>query len=118
MAINNIPSNLSNLVAPFLPSGQRPVGQEFAENRNSTFKPVEQMAKTAEGRVQLRYRQDDEDRETGQQPRQEGEEERDDEVEGMEREPPEDTPGSRLARRFSGSTGSSSRTGRNFDELV
>src|SRR5690554_4827639 len=50
----NLPSNHANLVTPFLPGGQRPVGLETAENRNSTLKPVEQLAKTAHTQVQLR----------------------------------------------------------------
>ena len=56
MSFGNIPSNL---VAPFLPNGQRPVGQEDPRNRQSTFKPVEQAAKTAHAQVQLRYREED-----------------------------------------------------------
>ncbi len=49
----NLPSYHANLVTPFLPGGQRPVGLETAENRNSTLKPVEQLAKTAHAQVQL-----------------------------------------------------------------
>lgn len=97
--ISNIPSNLANLVAPFLPPGLRPVGQETAENRNSTLKPVEQLAKTADARVQMQYQKEKDEQEA--YPEQ-------DEAE----EPAPDTPDAqRLA-------GDDNRKGRNFDQLV
>lgn len=114
MAVSNIPSNLSNQVAPFLPPGQRPVGQESADSRNSTFKPVEQSAKTAEARVQMQYREQE-----GEHAQRHARE--DDDADPAEREALEDalaaddSPRTRLARQFAGTA---SRTGRNFDELA
>lgn len=115
MISSNIPSNLGNLIAPFLPAGQRPVGQETAANRNSTFKPVEQAAKTADTCVQLQYRKQQEKEKEKQQEREQAE------PQTAEPDPNEqslapETPSTRLAQRFS--SGGSGRTGRHFDETV
>lgn len=42
--INNIPSNFANTVAPFVPMGRAPVGQETTDLKSSTFRPTEQLA--------------------------------------------------------------------------
>lgn len=50
--INNIPSNFANTVAPFVPMGRAPVGQETTDLKSSTFRPAEQLADS--GRLQNR----------------------------------------------------------------
>lgn len=50
--INNIPSNFANTVAPFVPMGRAPVGQETTDLKSSTFRPAEQLADS--GRMQNR----------------------------------------------------------------
>lgn len=50
--INNIPSNFANTVAPFVPMGRAPVGQETTDLKSSTFRPTEQLAES--GRSQNR----------------------------------------------------------------
>ncbi len=47
--INQIPSSYANAIAPFAPLGRQPVGQESADLRMSSFKPLEQLAPTAPG---------------------------------------------------------------------
>lgn len=42
-----IPSNFANAVAPFVPAGRLPVGQENEDLRSSTLKPLEQLPETA-----------------------------------------------------------------------
>lgn len=42
--IGAIPSNYANTLAPFVPAGRTPVGQENADLKSSTFRPTEQMA--------------------------------------------------------------------------
>lgn len=44
-----LPSNFANAVAPFVPMGRQPVGQENEELRGTTFKPLEQSAASARG---------------------------------------------------------------------
>ncbi len=44
--INNIPSNFANTVAPFVPMGRAPVGQETTDLKSSTFRPTEQLAES------------------------------------------------------------------------
>lgn len=50
--INNIPSNFANTVAPFVPMGRAPVGQETTDLKSSSFRPTEQSAES--GRSQNR----------------------------------------------------------------
>ncbi|TVZ37709.1 SprA family protein [Alteromonadaceae bacterium 2753L.S.0a.02] len=57
MITTSLPNNLANLVAPFNPVGQRPVGEEDAAGRISSLKPVEQSA--AGARTQVRTQQSD-----------------------------------------------------------
>jgi membrane protein involved in colicin uptake len=47
--ITQIPSSYANVVAPFAPLGRQPVGQESADLRMTSFKPLEQLAETAPG---------------------------------------------------------------------
>lgn len=47
--ITQIPSSYANAVAPFAPLGRQPVGQESADLRMTSFKPLEQLAETAPG---------------------------------------------------------------------
>ncbi|WP_331352995.1 putative metalloprotease CJM1_0395 family protein [Cellvibrio sp. UBA7671] len=47
--INNVPSNFANTVAPFVPMGRAPVGQETTDLKSSTFRPTEQMAEAGRG---------------------------------------------------------------------
>jgi SprA-related family len=47
--INNIPSNFANTVAPFVPMGRAPVGQETTDLKSSTFRPTEQLAESGRG---------------------------------------------------------------------
>lgn len=42
-----IPSNFANAVAPFVPAGRQPVGQENEDLRSSTLKPLEQLPESA-----------------------------------------------------------------------
>ncbi|WP_341937571.1 putative metalloprotease CJM1_0395 family protein [Marinimicrobium sp. C2-29] len=42
-----IPSNFANAVAPFVPVGRQPVGQENEDLRGSTLKPLEESAESA-----------------------------------------------------------------------
>ncbi|UZJ42983.1 putative metalloprotease CJM1_0395 family protein [Marinimicrobium sp. C6131] len=44
-----IPSNFANAVAPFVPAGRAPVGQETDDLRGSTLQPLEESAETARG---------------------------------------------------------------------
>lgn len=44
--INNIQSNFANTVAPFVPMGRAPVGQETTDLKSSTFRPTEQLAES------------------------------------------------------------------------
>lgn len=44
--INNIQSNFANTVAPFVPMGRAPVGQETTDLKSSTFRPAEQLAES------------------------------------------------------------------------
>lgn len=44
-----IPSNFANAVAPFVPMGRAPVGQETDDLRGSSFMPLEESAGTAKG---------------------------------------------------------------------
>lgn len=113
MISNNIPSNLGNLVAPFLPAGQRPVGQETADNRNSTFKPVEQAAKAAETRIQRKP--EDERREERQRRKKAMPELL--ATEPDTEQPAPETPSSRLARRFA-SADTGSEPGSHFDQTI
>ena len=141
MISNNIPSNLGNLVAPFLPAGQRPVGQETAANRNSTFKPVEQSAKAAETRVRRKSEENPQEKDLLEKdsrekdPRGEDGEKRQVLAEQVHSDPehshPEqhrseqadsaqtspETPSSRLAQRFA-STDAGHRMGSRFDQTI
>ncbi len=47
--INNIPSNFANTVAPFVPMGRAPVGQETTDLKSSSFRPTEQLAESGRG---------------------------------------------------------------------
>lgn len=47
--INNIPSSFANTVAPFVPIGRAPVGQESTDLKSSTFRPTEQLAESGRG---------------------------------------------------------------------
>ena len=47
--INNIPSNFANTVAPFVPMGRAPVGQESTDLKSSSFRPTEQLAESGRG---------------------------------------------------------------------
>lgn len=49
-----LPSHLANVAAPFVPQGGAPVGEEDAEQRRSSLKPVEEGAQSAERQA---YRQ-------------------------------------------------------------
>ncbi|ROQ21102.1 SprA family protein [Marinimicrobium koreense] len=42
-----IPSNFANAVAPFVPAGRAPVGQETEDLRGSSLQPLEESAETA-----------------------------------------------------------------------
>jgi len=42
-----IPSNFANAVAPFVPAGRQPVGQENEELRSSSLRPLEQLPESA-----------------------------------------------------------------------
>ncbi len=44
-----IPSNFANAVAPFVPMGRAPVGQESDDLKGSTLKPLEESAESARG---------------------------------------------------------------------
>lgn len=47
--INNIPSSFANTVAPFVPMGRAPVGQESTDLKSSSFRPTEQLAESGRG---------------------------------------------------------------------
>lgn len=47
--INNIPSNFANTVAPYVPMGRAPVGQETTDLKSSSFRPTEQLAESGRG---------------------------------------------------------------------
>lgn len=44
-----IPSNFANAVAPFVPMGRAPVGQESDDLKGSTLKPLQESAESARG---------------------------------------------------------------------
>ncbi|HEY7886403.1 MAG TPA: putative metalloprotease CJM1_0395 family protein [Cellvibrionaceae bacterium] len=47
MVISPLPSNYANAVTPYVPVGRQPVGEENAELKNTTFKPLEEGASSA-----------------------------------------------------------------------
>ncbi|WP_049723458.1 putative metalloprotease CJM1_0395 family protein [Gilvimarinus polysaccharolyticus] len=47
--LNTLPSNFASAVTPFAPLGRAPVGQESAELKASSFKPLEEGAESARG---------------------------------------------------------------------
>ncbi|WP_020210809.1 putative metalloprotease CJM1_0395 family protein [Gilvimarinus chinensis] len=49
MAINPLPSNYANAVAPYAPLGRQAVGEESTELKNTVFKSLEEGAATARG---------------------------------------------------------------------
>lgn len=65
--IPTLPSPYANAVAPFVPPGREPVGQEGTELRLSTLKPLEQSAEA--GRSENRRAPDERPNETGEQQR-------------------------------------------------
>lgn len=65
--IPTLPSPYANAVAPFVPPGREPVGQEGTELRLSTLKPLEPSAEA--GRSENRRAPDERPNETGEQQR-------------------------------------------------
>lgn len=49
MNITSLQTNFANAVSPFNPVGKQPVGEENAEDKNSTLKAVEESAESAHG---------------------------------------------------------------------
>lgn len=65
--IAQVPSSYANAVAPFAPLGRQPVGQESAELKISSLKPLEQSAES--GRSENRRAPDERANEVGEQER-------------------------------------------------
>ncbi len=57
MISSNLPNNAANIIASYSSVGQQPAGQEGSSARNSSLKPVEQLASS--GRQQFRARDAD-----------------------------------------------------------
>ena len=65
MIINSFPSNNANAVAPYVPLGRQPIGQENSDLKISSLKALEQSAATA--RNENRRTPEDQPKEQGQQ---------------------------------------------------